>query len=136
MKPFALQVAAGLLAGIVWTSPVAAQQLDCNNPQTQVEMTGCASQAYEAADGDLNLAWGMAMAHARRMDEVLQNGEVPAVDILRGAQRAWIAFRDKACEAESLMARGGSMQNMLYFLCLERETRQRTEALRLFGEPN
>lgn len=124
---------AGLLIGATATP---AQQLDCSNPQSQVEMTGCAAQAFEAADGDLNLAWRIAMEQARRLDEVLREGEVPAVDILRDAQRAWITFRDKGCEAESLMARGGTLQNQLYFICLERETRQRTEALRLFGEVN
>ncbi len=126
----------GLAVLVTLASPVAAQALDCPEATSQAEMTGCASRAYEAADGDLNLAYKMAMERARSMDEYLQDGQVPAVDILREAQRAWLPFRDQACEAESLMARGGTMQNMIFFMCLERLTRNRTEDLRIFGELN
>lgn len=126
----------GLAVLVTLASPVAAQVLDCPDATSQAEMTGCAARAYEAADGDLNLAYKMAMERARSMDEYLQDGQVPAVEILRDAQRAWLPFRDQACEAESLMARGGTMQNMIFFMCLERLTRNRTEDLRIFGELN
>ena len=120
------------------TSPAAvtAQDLDCSNPQTQVEMTGCAAQAFEAADADLNLAYRMARDMARRLDQGLPADQIPAEVILRDAQRAWIPYRDQACEAESLLARGGSLQNQLFYMCLERLTRARTEDLRYFGEVN
>ena len=90
--------------------------------------------AFEAADGDLNLAYRLAQDTAGRMDVDLSQDQIPAKTILRDAQRAWIAFRDQACEAESLLARGGSMQNQLFYACLERLTRVRTEDLRYFGE--
>ena len=116
-----------------YAMPGHAQELDCRDPQTQVEMTGCAARDYEAADAELNAAWGEAMAWARRMDEGLPADQVPAADILRDAQRAWIPFRDQACEAESLAARGGTMQNMLFYMCLTRLTEVRTEDLRNLG---
>lgn len=99
-------------------------------------MTGCAAQAYEAADGDLNAAYKIAMVMARSMDQNLGADEVTAVSMLRDAQRSWIPYRDQACAAESLLMRGGTGQNMLFYLCLERVTRQRTEDLRYFGEVN
>ncbi|MEY8839795.1 lysozyme inhibitor LprI family protein [Cribrihabitans sp. XS_ASV171] len=114
----------------------AAQEVNCTDPQSQMEMTACASLAYEAADGDLNAAWPLAMDMARRLDQSLQPDQKPAVEILRDAQRQWIAFRDAACSAESLLARGGTMQNQLFYICMERLTRQRTEDLRRFGEVN
>lgn len=114
---------------------LAAQDLDCENPVSQIEMTGCASKAYEAADADLNLAWKIAMSQARRMDQDMDYDPTNA-DLLRDAQRKWIAFRDAACTAESTLMRGGSAQNMLYLGCLEKLTRQRTEDLRYFGEVN
>jgi uncharacterized protein YecT (DUF1311 family) len=126
---FTLALGLGLSQG-------SAQELNCLNPQTQIEMTGCAAQEYEAADADLNLAYGLAMDMARRLDQGLSADQVPAATILRDAQRAWIPFRDQACTAESLLARGGSLQNQLYYVCLERLTRHRTEDLRLFGEVN
>lgn len=124
------------LALTLCAAPVAAADLDCDNAMTQLDMNRCAHQAYVLADEDLNLAYGMAIDMARSMDEYLQDGEVPAEQLLREAQRAWITFRDKACELESTIVRGGSMQQLIYSSCLERETRARTESLRYFAEVN
>ena len=111
-----------------------AQTLDCQAPQTQIEMTGCAAQAHAKADAALNAAFRLAVAQARRMDAG-QPGLTPSnEDMLRDAQRAWIPYRDKACASESTLARGGSMQNQLFYLCLERLTQDRTRDLTLFGE--
>ncbi|QBF32722.1 lysozyme inhibitor LprI family protein [Thalassococcus sp. S3] len=121
----------------VMAAPMAlSQDLNCENPTTQVEMTGCAAKQYEAADVDLNLAYGLARDMAARLDESLAEGQTASVILLRDAQRAWIDYRDQACSVESTLARGGSMQSQLFYICLERLTRQRTEDLRLFGEVN
>jgi len=129
-----MTAAARILAALLLTAPAcAAQQLDCTNPTSQVEMTGCASQAWEAADAALNAAWGPAMERARALDEGGPSGAVPAATLLRDAQRAWIAFRDAACDAEATKARGGTAQNMLFYICLERLTLRRTEDLKTYA---
>jgi len=125
-----------LLLTLMLPVSLSAQSLDCTNPQTQVEMTGCASLAYETADAALNAAYGPSIAQARRMDAGSPGFEPTNEAMMRDAQRAWIPFRDKACAAESTLARGGSMQNMLFFICLERLTRLRTDDLRLYAAPN
>lgn len=112
--------------------PAAAQARNCAAPMTQADMTQCAALDYQAADRELNRVYKLAIARARQMDAYLRPGETPAVQILRDAQRAWIPFRDKACEAESLLARGGSMQSQLYYSCLEQLTLERTKGLRFF----
>ena len=122
------------LCTVLSVSAAAAQ--DCSNPTSQSEMNHCAYAAYQAADEDLNLAYRMAMDSAKQMDQYLAPGEVTNSEMLRDAQRAWIPFRDKACAAESNLARGGTMQSMLVSSCMERLTRQRTEDLRYFGEVN
>lgn len=127
--------ALGLLGVLVIGSGVQAQDLDCTNPSSQVEMTGCAALSYEAADAELNRAWKTAMTMAKRLDEgYVPEGQPTSALILRDAQRSWIVYRDKACEAESLLARGGTMQNQLFYICLDRQTRQRTEDLLFFGQ--
>jgi len=115
--------------------PTLAQAQDCSNPLTQSKMTACAFEAYQMADEDLNLAWGMAVDQAKSIDQA-NDGASDAFETLRAAQRGWISFRDLACEAESTLAFGGSMQPMLHAICLERLTRERTEHLRYFGEVN
>ena len=132
MKPI-LYITALALAGMNLSAQ--AQQLDCTNPMSQVEMTGCAAQGYEAADAELNAVWPDAMAQARRMDDGMDWAPSNAT-LLRDAQRAWITYRDRACEAESTVMRGGTAQNMVYYGCLERLTRDRTEDLRYFAFVN
>lgn len=110
------------------------QTLDCSNPMTQVEMTGCAAQDFEASDAALNAAYRAAIAMVRRWDSG-QPGLDPSNEaMLRDAQRAWIPYRDQACAAESTIARGGTMQNQLFYLCLDRLTEQRTNDLLFFTE--
>ena len=124
-------IALGLLA-----SPLAAQEVDCTNATTQMEMNFCAAQFYGYADEDLNFAYKLAMAQAKEMDKYIAADELPSATMLRDAQRAWITYRDLACAAESTLVRGGSMEPLMYYSCLERETRSRTESLRIFGETN
>ncbi|MGR3814453.1 MAG: lysozyme inhibitor LprI family protein [Cognatishimia activa] len=121
----------GLLA-----SPLVAQEVDCTNATNQMEMNFCAAQFYGYADEDLNLAYKLAMAQAKEMDKYIAADELPSATMLRDAQRAWITYRDLACAAESTLVRGGSMEPLMYYSCLERETRSRTESLRIFGETN
>lgn len=128
-----LAILSGLLAGI---SVASAQDVDCSDPQVQMEMTYCAEMAWEAADGDLNYAYQMARRYMNSLDEDLPDDLKGAAETLRDAQRAWIAFRDKACEAEGYQARGGTMESMLVYSCYERMTRARTEDLRAMAEEN
>ncbi len=125
-----------ILMAVCAATPALSDDIDCDNAMTQQAMNHCAHQAYALADEELNLAYKLAMSQAKAQDEYIENGDTPAATMLRDAQRAWIDFRDKACALESTIARGGSLQPLLYSSCLERETRQRTEALRYFGEVN
>ncbi|WP_299405831.1 lysozyme inhibitor LprI family protein [uncultured Roseobacter sp.] len=126
----------GAAFALCLASPGIAQDLDCTNPVTQVEMTGCASRAAEAADKQLNETWQRAIAAARERDEADPGYEPSSEEILRDAQRSWITFRDQACSAEATIARGGTMASQLFLMCLERLTQRRTEDLHLFTETN
>lgn len=121
----ALAVAAGLLAG-----PAMAQDA-CAEAVTQLELNDCSALAHEAADGELNLAYEAALAAARQYDS---SPEGRAEETLRAAQRAWISFRDAACEAEAALWDGGSAQPMIRSGCLERLTLQRTDDLWSYAE--
>lgn len=121
---------------LLLASAAVAQDLDCTDPVTQVEMTGCASLAADAADKELNAVWKLAVKAAKDRDAVDPGHEPSGESILRGAQRSWISFRDQACSAEATIARGGTMASQLFLLCLERLTLRRTDDLRLFATPN
>nr|WP_255572042.1 lysozyme inhibitor LprI family protein [Celeribacter sp. PS-C1] len=96
---------------------------------TQSAMNACAHQGWVKADEDLNDTYTWAMARAR------QSGD-PVAEALRTAQRAWIPYRDAACEAEGILFEGGTIQPLIVYTCLEHLTRQRTNEMRAVYEMN
>ena len=99
--------------------------VDCTNPQTQMELGYCAQQSYLAADAELNAVYKKAVSAMQEIDGYLSKDQRGAVDALKKAQRAWIPYRDDACQAEGYMVYGGSMLGQIVNECLERLTRQR-----------
>jgi uncharacterized protein YecT (DUF1311 family) len=129
-----LLVTAALLALLPISAQ--AQSPDCAQPMTQADMNICASRAYVSADALLNQIWRSAISSAKERDTYLRNGDIPSEDMLRQAQRSWIVFRDQACLAESTVARGGSIQPLIQYVCLERLTLNRIDDLAFFEEIN
>jgi uncharacterized protein YecT (DUF1311 family) len=110
--------------------PVWAQDA-CDGAVNQMDLNDCTAAAFAGADEDLNLADDAALEAARQYDSS-PDGE--AEGTLRAAQRAWIAYRDAACEAEAALWDGGSAQPMIRSGCLEHLTVQRTEDLWAYAE--
>lgn len=117
-------------------APAAANDLDCSDPESlpQQLMNQCGWLALEEADIALNVAY----KDARRAVKAMGSGSRPdgkaEADVLRDAQRAWITFRDLACDVEGSIARGGSLEPFLVSSCLARLTEQRTRDLRLLTD--
>jgi uncharacterized protein YecT (DUF1311 family) len=115
-------------------APAAAQEVDCDNAITQADMNQCAYQDLDAADAELNRAYGQAMTLLKEWDADLpaaeQGGaEQGGADALREAQRLWISFRDKACEVEGYPMKGGSAEPLLVYGCMRVLTEERTAHL-------
>jgi uncharacterized protein YecT (DUF1311 family) len=111
-----------------------ADEPNCRDPQTQLEMNLCAGIEFERADAELNRVYRESIAGERQADRELDRSydQRPSNEtILREAQRAWVAFRDEQCTYEANgEARGGSMEPMVHGQCLARMTRERTAQLR------
>lgn len=95
-------------------------QNNCKNSQTQAEINACAKLSAEVADQKLNHLY----QQLRAQIEDLQQKK-----LLRNAQLAWIKFRDVSCEFERSRFEGGSIAPSVYFNCIERVTKQRTEEI-------
>lgn len=109
----------------VAAAPAAAQATDCSAAPTQLAANQCAAAGAAAADAELNRVWVKAYGAAKGR---------PFAPTLRDAQRAWIAYRDLACAAESGQYAGGSIVPLIQAQCLERLTRARADDLKLFLE--
>lgn len=101
-----------------------AQQLNCDNPGSNVEYKECARLAYEEADSRLNQVY-------QQLQSKLSSAERKQ---LTDAELAWIQFRDKNCSFEVYRFRGGTGYGGFLSECLERMTRQRTADLERYME--
>jgi len=125
-----IRVIPGLaLAAVSLSGALAQDKPDCDNAMTQGDMNQCASLDWQKADAELNAVYKKAMAQMHATDSDLPDDLKGAADTLRDAQRAWIPFRDKACESYGFLARGGSMEPMLVFNCRADLTNQRIKQL-------
>jgi uncharacterized protein YecT (DUF1311 family) len=95
---------------------------DCGKFTTQMDLNKCARDNLDSADRALNGAYQALMA---------KQDDVASKQRLRGAQRAWIAFRDRQCAFEvGPQETGGSIWPMELYGCLEGLTATRIRALR------
>lgn len=111
------------------TLPATAQEIDCSTSVTQTEMSQCAYDDWEAADAELNAVYKRAMKLLAGWDADLPENERGGAAALKEAQRAWITFRDKACEVEGYAMKGGSAEPLLVYGCMRQLTEDRTAQL-------
>jgi uncharacterized protein YecT (DUF1311 family) len=106
-----------------------AQDIDCATAEAQQDLNQCAYADWEAADADLNTVYQAAIAMLEQWDADLPSDEKGGADALREAQRAWITFRDKTCEAEGYAMKGGSAEPLLIYGCMRLVTEERAAHL-------
>jgi uncharacterized protein YecT (DUF1311 family) len=94
--------------------------LDCEDPSTTLEINACSKTAHEAADRTLNEVY----------QQVQANLDARASDQLRGAEDAWLNFRDAHCSQYSQTFVGGTAYPSFLLGCLTRTTEERTGYLR------
>lgn len=113
-----------LTAALIAMMLPAAHADECQDAQDQATMTKCAQQAYQASDAELN----------RLFHQIRQRlgDDTDRRQLLRGAERAWVAFRDAECTFAASAVAGGSAYPMVYDLCLDQLTRERNEELRQY----
>ncbi len=118
--PASVALAAGVAA---MAAPAAAQDhgWDCKDYASlpQQGINACLADDWCAADARLNDVY----------QRLMRNVGPSEANTLRAAQRAWITFRDAACDVEAAQMRGGSGEPMLWFGCLGRLTDRRVDDL-------
>lgn len=115
----ALFVAMGLAAAVQ-----AQTAAECTAPQSQQLMNACANKDFDKADAALNVAW----TSAKSFGDAIGKG-----DALLKAQRAWLAYRDMACDVHASPYEGGSIQPLIRASCLTALTQERTQMLLEFN---
>jgi uncharacterized protein YecT (DUF1311 family) len=93
----------------------------CKAPASNAEMTACFVSVSKTAEERLNRIYN-------RIREVLSPDEQRD---LQAGQHSWADFRDANCSAERNLYAGGSAAPMVYAACIEADTRQRTDELKV-----
>ena len=105
----AVTMGAGVIAAPGQTPAPAASE--CNGSTTR-EQDQCFAAQYKQADAALNQVYQQLMAKLDPDDETL----------LRAAEQAWIAFRDKECAFETSGTRNGTIHPIVVSICLTEKT--------------
>lgn len=113
-----------------------AQNIDCANATSTVEMNFCAEKDFNAADKTLNAAYEAALASIKGRDLEKPYDAKSFEAALRASQRAWLAYRDAYCK--DLIAQewsGGSGTTSASLGCMTEKTMRRTKELKeRYGE--
>jgi len=114
------EILVAMLVSLVLQNIVYAQVKDpCANAMTQLEMNRCAGEKFKAANQRLEAAY-IALLERLDVDHKTQ---------VQDAQSTWMTFRDRQCEAETYLSRGGSIHSMESALCKKTVTESRIDQL-------
>lgn len=104
---------------------------ECDHDVPQQDYNQCLAKAFASADAELNQVWKPAYAEMQRRDtRDADTRKAHYAQTLLGSQRAWIAYRDAQCLAESQYMWGGSGEAMMLYGCKLRLTQERVTYLR------
>jgi uncharacterized protein YecT (DUF1311 family) len=108
-----------------------AQNIDCANAQSTIEMNFCADREYAAADAALNDIYKQALAEIAKSDGEKPYDPKSWETALRASQRAWIAFRDADCKGlEPMQWSGGTGSTGAVLGCMTQLTQERIRVLK------
>ncbi len=118
----ALRHCAGALALFAALSPLplAAQSPACGKFKSQPEINACEARLSDQADAAMN-----------RLYKALQTGlDGKELRGLQQAQQAWIAYRERQCDFETIGEEGGSIRPMEEGICYRLKTIARSAELK------
>ncbi|WP_158683363.1 lysozyme inhibitor LprI family protein [Burkholderia sp. BE12] len=107
---------------LVMISSAAFSKVVCNG-QTNAELTNCAQTNYEEADKILNRSYSEFLGKAAPLEK--QN--------LILAQRAWVTYKEKYCNAAFDATAPGAEASIDKWTCLTSATEMRTNEIRYLG---
>ena len=109
------------LAERVLAQPVRPPPKNCDSAD-RLGLELCAVARFRAADAELNKIYRELITRV--------GADEKNRALLRGAQHAWLAYRDKTCAWESDLARGGSAATLYAVNCLADVTAARVDSLK------
>lgn len=137
MRARAWLTASLLLAGMA-VMPVAhgasAPEQDCGNAANTLEINACLQKQQAQTEAQLNQVYREVLAQISA--ESAQPGSPAQMkQQFIGAQRAWISFREKDCQAVYTFWSQGTIRNAMYLGCMRSRAEQRIKELQEYTQP-
>ena len=108
----------------------------CEKAASQADMNECYGKEYQKDDARLNRVYHKAMENLQHdlaqagSDQAQKQSAQTAIDDLKGAELAWIKYRDLQCEAASQQYQGGTMASMIHSICMSMATEHRIDEIK------
>ena len=94
----------------------ASPEIDCTKASSTPDLRYCAALELEAADEAMTKQWNEISAHMKQEDarydkqvHIREDNGPGYHQTLLAGQRAWITYREQACQLSGYMFRGGTM---------------------------
>ncbi|MEZ5925756.1 MAG: lysozyme inhibitor LprI family protein [Hyphomicrobiaceae bacterium] len=124
-----LSLALGL--GFLSIAEPSAEEVDCENASSTVEMNYCGEQAYLRADAELNRVYQEILAGIDGHDDLEPDRMKAWKEALKAAQRAWVDFKEKDCgELIGYEWYGGTGAGPASYGCFTQKTETRIKELK------
>lgn len=107
---------------VAGSAAIAAEDDECAKETAQMGLNQCYGRLADKADAELNKLY----------QQLIAKSEGKEKDSLRAAQRAWVAYRDKECDYETVAEEGGSIRPMEIAICVADKTRARVKEFKSF----
>lgn len=108
------------LSLLLAAAPVISIAGDCGDVLQSDALNQCLGRELVAVDKDLNAAYARLQRKLKSTDKAL----------LKSAQTAWLAGRDRDCEFEAASADGGTAYQPTYLSCQTEATKTRARQIR------
>jgi uncharacterized protein YecT (DUF1311 family) len=110
----------------------------CDQAQSQMELNQCSGEQYRKTDDRLNAVYRKALDFMQKnLSDARAHGDADeekynqaAIEKLKGAEKAWIQYRDLHCDAARHQVGAGSMAPMVWAFCMAGVTEHRIEELK------
>ena len=101
--------------------------LDCARAITTADTNACAHQAQQRTEAKLNQVYQALLKSLDTPDEAY-GPEQPKAKLI-AAQRAWVTFRERDCDAVFALYAGGTMRTVMKIGCLQNHATLRIQQL-------
>jgi uncharacterized protein YecT (DUF1311 family) len=110
----------------------------CDSAMTQLDMNQCYGDQYSKSDAHLNVLYQKVIqlleedmrSSVHQQDEDQRKHSEMAIQKLKATEKAWIAYRDLQCDAARFEYEGGSMNPMIWAICMTAVTEHRISDLK------